>query len=425
MHPEPPRAALETLRSARPAGYPWNGLVSPSVRRAVWLGAAVFTALLLRLYAPAAWSAYHDWTLRRLDPSQLEAQVQSHPDDLAAMYRLGLAYSQADRQADATRVLLAVLQKDPVRPDVLNDLGVSYLLQERFYEASVALRAALEAQPGYAAAHANLGRLHLATKMPYTAVRELEQAARQQTRNVTTLCDLGEAYQATLNFRSAEGAYRRALAADSRSLSAHLGLGRTYISLARYPYAERELGAALALAPGDASALLAMGRLRVETAAGDSDLQAARRLLEQGSRSDPQEPGAWFELGRVQARLKNPKKAIPLFVRALQLSPHHVGAMNQLARALRAAGRPADADRVAATLREMSLRNREVERLEETLQHSPNQWDGRARLAELYIRTGKYGLAALVCRQIQDGDPKHPRLPALRQALEHGQTPRP
>jgi Flp pilus assembly protein TadD len=94
-----------------------------------------------------------------------------------------------------------------------------------------------------------------------------------------------------------------------------------------------------------------------------------------------------------------------------------MGALNQLERALRAAGRIEDADRTAKVFKARSLRDREETQLEEHISHHPEDWDARARLAELYILVGKRGVAALVCKQLQDGAPAHPKLPALLAAL--------
>ena len=53
----------------------------------------------------------------------------------------------------------------------------------------------------------------------------------------------------------------------------------------------------------------------------------------------------------------------------------------------------------------------------------PDDWDAKARLAELYLGAGKRGMAVLIYRQLKEGKPDDPRLPALTQALNPPTTP--
>src|SRR5262245_21495906 len=177
---------LRRIPWRRAESHPAATQVSTRLRLLGWV--LVGTALLAALvYAPLAWSAFQDWKLRRMGLPELEALIRREPGNVRARYQLGLAYARGDRYLEASREFLAVLEKDPVRPDVLNDLGASYLVQERYYEALVALRGARAARPNYAEAWSNLGRLHLATQMPYTAVRELEEAVRLDPRDLNAL----------------------------------------------------------------------------------------------------------------------------------------------------------------------------------------------------------------------------------------------
>jgi tetratricopeptide (TPR) repeat protein len=374
--------------------------------------------LALGFYAPRLQDAYHTWRLRRMSRSQLEAFANAHPGDLDARYRLGLAYAHENRYLEATREWLPVVQRDPSRAAAWNDLGVAYMMQERYYESLLALQSALAADPRFPPAHGNLGRLHLATEMPFTAVRELERAAQLSPKDPRLLCDLGEAYQRTLNLKSAVASYQRALAISPRNLFAHRGLGRAYFGLADYARAEQSLQQALALAPDDPPSLHALSRLRLEQAGSRQEVEAVRGLLERAAKGDANDPEVWYDLGRVHLRLGQPPAALAALKRALTLSPQHPAAIHLLGRALRAAGRTAEAERAEAVFRRMSLRMREESRLEERIHGDPQNWDARARLTEIYLQSGKTGLAALVFRQLQDGAPNHPRLPALKRQLE-------
>jgi tetratricopeptide (TPR) repeat protein len=347
----------------------------------------------------------------------LETRVKSQPSDVRSRYALGLAYANANRYRDASREFLTVLEKDPVRADVLNDLGVSYLLQDRYYEALVALQGSLAAEPNYAAAWANLGRLHLATKMPFTAARELATAVKLNPRDVEGLCDLGNASFQTHSFKGAEEAYLKALRLSPKLVKAYVGLGATYTRLGRRDESDRALVRALELAPDDTTALATLGNERLEKAMSTKDLVAVRELFEKVARLDPTDQEAWYGLGRVDLRLRRGAMAVASLERVLSLDPDHMSALHQLELAYRSAGRVKDADRVGKIFRARAERDREESRLEEQISHVPNDWDSKAKLALLYLQSGKRAMALLVYRQLREGKADHPLLPTLTRML--------
>jgi tetratricopeptide (TPR) repeat protein len=392
--------------------------MTPHDRKWLWLALAVAVVVLAFVYVPGLHLNDHKARLARLPTPQLEALTRKNPEDTEARYYLGLAYAQEGRHNDAIREFLVVQAREPDRADVLNDLGVSYMLQERYYEALISLQGALTAQPDFPIAYANMGRLHLATKMPFTATRELERAAKMEPDNVALLCDLGEAYQRTLNLNAALATFKRVARTDPKSVRAALGEGRAYFSLTRYAEAEQALQRAIKLDPNEPGPSLLLGRMKLERATSPNDLVAAKVLLEQAARLDPEEPEGWYDLGRVAFRSNNSKEAIQYFVRALSVSPEHPGATYQLIRALRTERREADAARLERSFREMSLRSREISRLEEVMVANPRDWESCRRLAELYIADRKPGMAALYVGRLRMGKPSDPGLPALQRGVD-------
>ena len=401
-------AGLSPQKAAKPDSRARKALI--------WVMVALALAALA-VNAPGILRKYQAGQLRSLSMSELEALVRKDPSNVEGRYRLGLAYARADRQPEAVREFVEVLQKAPTRADVLNDLGVSYLLQQRYYECLVALRGALTAEPDMAAARANLGRLYIATHMPFSAVKELERAVNLEPKNPSTLCDLGEAYQRTLNQSAAERAYRKALKVDASYTPARVGLGKILYAQTRYEEAEGELNRALADDPKNVDALTSLGRMRLERPAGESDFGSTRELFERAAKADPQSPDVWYDLGRVAMRERKPADAVEMFRRALRITPSHTAAMNQLERALRAAGQTREADRVARAFHDLAMRGREKNRLEERISRNPGDWESRARLVPIYIESGDIGLAQLVYRQLKEGAPAHPKLPDLERQI--------
>lgn len=373
-------------------------------------------ALLAALYfGPDVLAWQRAQALRRMTPDQLQAEVLHHPNDVEAHYRLGLAYAQQDRQLDATREFLTVIQADPSHADAFNDLGVSYLLQERYQESLMALEAALQARPRDGRAKANLGRLRIATRMPYSAIRELETAVQWAPNDAMAWSDLGQAYQDIQQFGDAERAFLRALKLNERWQPARIGLGQVYTDLGRPEEAERILRAAVQREPENPAALAALGHLLVER--GATRTGEAGKLLAHAAELSPANPEVQYDLGRVALAARDLQTAHASLRKALSLSPEHAGAMTQLQRVLRLQGQDAEAERWAGKLRETSFRTREVKRLEERMSRDNATWDERAQLAQLYMEQGRLSLANTLLRQIQTGAPQHPQLTRLKQLL--------
>lgn len=367
------------------------------------LGLLVLTALFVN--GPALRRSLRERELRRMSAQQLAAELAAHPGDNLVRRHFARAAARENELETATRELLLLLKEEPTDAELLNDLGVLYLLQARYYESLVALQAATQAKPDYASAWANLGRLHMATQMPYTARDELEKAVGLDSRSIETWCDLGEACQRTLNFSAAERAYLKALELKKDHVPALVGLGRVYFSLTQYDQARRRLDRALQLDPRNSAALLTLGRMILEMGSSRTEEQQARDLLNRAALSDPQEPEVYFDLGRLDLRQGRAEDAVRNFRRTLQLANEHPGATHQLARALEAAGRPDEADRVRKIFRNLSMLTREEGRLEELLRQRPNDMELTLRLASIYSRTGKGEMAALLMRQSKGNSP--------------------
>jgi tetratricopeptide (TPR) repeat protein len=387
------------------------------LRRLIGWSALCLSVLSVGLYGPDAWLAYQNRRLREMPLAALEKAVSEPGAGADAAYALGLRYVRENRLQDAVKAMLLANQKAPLRADILNDLGATYLVMDRYYECLVALQGAVLADPKFAPAHANLGRLHLSTRMPFTAMRDLETSVKLDSGSLAAWTDYGEAALRTLNYTTAEKAFRRALELKPDHVEALVGLGNTLFARARYPEAQEQIERALKLDAHHAGAMLARGRLLVNTASGPQDLAAAAEVFRAVTREHDAVADGWYELGRVTLQMRRAAEAVELLKEALRRNGDHPGAMNQMERALRAAGRTADADRTAAVFKQRSLREREETRLEEHIARHPDDWDARANLAAIYLETGKRGLALLVIKQLKDGKPDHRLLPALEAKL--------
>ena len=200
-------------------------------------------------------------------------------------------------------------------------------------------------------------------------------------------------------------------------------MGKVYYSEGKNEQATISLNEALKLAPGSAPALLTLARIGIETAQTPDQLQAAADKIQTALKTEPQSSDGWYDLGKIAIRQNRPKDAIEHLKKALAASPMHNGALHQIERALRADGRTAEADRTKKVLEERLLREREELRLEEYIEHHPKDWDAQGKLAEIYLLSGKRGLAMLLQQRLQQNAPDNAALPALNKALGQQTAP--
>ncbi len=123
----------------------------------------------------------------------LEAAVGMNAQDLEARSRLGAAYAQAGRVADAERAFRAVLDIDPESAEALANLGVLYLRSGRREEAIATLRRAIAAEPALLGARNTLAVAYARSGDLARAVDEWHQIARVRPDDPDILYNLGTA----------------------------------------------------------------------------------------------------------------------------------------------------------------------------------------------------------------------------------------
>jgi tetratricopeptide (TPR) repeat protein len=132
----------------------------------------------------------------------------------------------------------------------------------------------------------------------------------------------GLAHERLMEDKLAAADYRTARQLDEKGVYSTMALARAYVKAQRGQESLQYLKGLLAQYPGYVPAILLRGemyndRLRM----GD-----AQHCFEEILAVDPDHPGAWAGLGRVQLHQKSPKRALMSFERALQKDPTHLAA---------------------------------------------------------------------------------------------------
>lgn len=199
--------------------------------------------------------------------------------------------------------------------------------QGKINEAIAALRQALEARDDYAAAHRSIGVLYRQRGEYGKAVMHLERAAALQPQSADVAYSLGLAYYRNGDKQKALRAIRRAssLKPNDARMRAQLG---TLMVRSDPEGAIVHLKEAVRLEPKNAGHLhqLGLAYRRASTRAGKNEskrreyLKQAQRYLEQAvALGETAELN--FDLGVLYRRLDKPFKSIEHYRRALEMNP--------------------------------------------------------------------------------------------------------
>lgn len=310
-----------------------------------------------------------------------QAVLRQEPRNIAALSNLGVIYSRTSRADQAIAAYKRALQISPDDKAILLNLGLVYLRQEDHAKALPFFSRVVEIDPQHTQALQlqAVCRAYLGQSEP--AIRELEALRAANPHDDGILFLLGFAYlkshdpekakpvfeamfeaagpargqfligranyEATM-FPQAEESFLEVLRLDPQFPGVHLELGKVYICLRRTQDAIRELQLAVKDSPGDANYFL--GALLVQ----EGRFAEGIPYLERARMAKPDSWATYFYLGKAKLRLEQPKEAVVLLQRSVELNPtDEVSAYYQLGKALEACGRQEDARRALAHVRDL------------------------------------------------------------------------
>ena len=250
----------------------------------------------------------------------------------------GMKALDAQKYDAAVELFTKAIAADPQDYAAHFELGLAYSLQNKDAEAIGEYTRTLELKPGLYEGELNLGLSLVRTRKAGDAIAHLRAAAEQKTDQFRPVFYLGEALLETQRFQEAELAYAKALALDATSAAAEAGLGRTLAREGRLQDAEPHYRKAAAL-DSSRNDILDLAA-RYEAAQKPAEAIALYREF-------PENPGAQERMGALLLASGKPEEAIAPLEFAVAKSPT---AANQLALAQAYAGtkQPAKAEPMAA-----------------------------------------------------------------------------
>jgi eukaryotic-like serine/threonine-protein kinase len=316
------------------------------------------------------------------------ARAVSHPTENVDAYRLYLDGRNAMRgQQNLDNVKAAIgffeqaLQKDPGFARAYAGISDGSLRMYRATRenswAEKALSAAQQARrldDKLVEAHLSLGSVYQATGKVSEAIAELTQAAELTPNSDDVFRRLGRAYLASGRGDEAIENYKKAVAVNPYYWVSYSAMGAAYMQLGAYSSAVESLKKVIELEPNNVSghndlgaAYLLMGRFD-ESAA---ELRIALKLQPI--------PQTYTNLGVAYAYAGKHSDAIPMFEKAVELSPKTALFVGNLADGYRWAGNQVKAGTTYDTAIGLALNDLKV---------NPRNASARGNLAQYYAKKG-------------------------------------
>lgn len=259
----------------------------------------------------------------------LQNYLAQRPDDPAAHFQLGYAYSLLDRRDDAKAEYERAIALDSTMAPAHLNLGL--VLLERDPAAAVEpFRRAAELQPEQARPRFLTGLALERSGKLAEALGQYESAMKLDEKTFDVRFALGRVLLTLNRAADAEERFREALALRKDSAPAHLGLANSLLSQKKLEAAAAEFAAYLELQPQDRDA-------RVERAGVLADLERDDEALAELDRAESGAPATLAAL-KLRAQIltiqKKPDQAATALQRAAQLDPRDAEVRARLGRAL-------------------------------------------------------------------------------------------
>lgn len=400
-----------------------------------------------------------------------EQVAERAPETAVIQFYLGSAIRLTDdvhRLPEAAEHLRRATELDPTAAVYFYELGLAHVQLRAWPSARTALEQAAALKADLSEVQRDLGRLYAREGEPARAavarsrylrlagaapqaVRDLEPAVRSHPGDLALSLELGEAYYDSWQTPKTLALLHKLEAADPKNETVLAAVFRGERAAGHHAKALASLDRLLKLTPDDAGLLDQRVDL-LQRLARYSDLET---LLTQLRDQEPENPARHFELGQALAqwstrpdrmeaaeasfrevvrlqpnaaeahyrlgltleRTRRPEEAVRSFRRALDLSPKMTDALRALARGytlIKDKERSAEAFRAYRYLNALDEEQRRLEMPSSLHRATPEE---RKRLADFYVRTGRFESAVSELEAVRYAHPEDREAQRLLAAL--------
>ncbi len=279
------------------------------------------------------------------------------------------------------------------------DMATNYGRQEYVNKAVEEYKYALNADPNSGELATGLADLYFRVGRIADAIRTAKELVQKDDSNLPAHKLLGRIYlrslgqeqgpsgQATPSAQMLElaiGEFTRIVTLEPKSLEDRLLLGQLYTVKHDTAKAEAQFKAAQEIEPASEDVILNLARLHAE----GGDLKRSAEILEAVPVTD-RTPKEEFALGAAYEQVKEPKKAIAAYQRAVDMDPENLDAQRSLGQALLAD------NQLDAALKQF----------QQLITADPEDTAALDRVSEIQRRQGKYTEALVTIRKARAKDP--------------------
>jgi tetratricopeptide (TPR) repeat protein len=343
------------------------------------------------------------------------------PTDEDVQLRAGYLLLLARQFPEAKARALAALQKNPKNAGALILLGNATVGLRDLDTAIEQLEQAIDEAPELTLGYANLGAIYLAKGDREAAEATFRRAVTTSPDSVDAHLSLANFLWASGNQREAESSIKTALTLDPKSITANRALATLYLTEGRFKEAESFLKTYVDLSGNiESRFVLADYYVRYGTVA------EARKLLDVLVEEEDGYIPASLRLAGLDFAAQKREEAYQRVAVVLKARPGNEATLQAKARMLLIDNRPKEALEVTDALIKSNANSapsrylrgvalddsgaleEAVTSLNEALTMSPGSIPIQARLANVYIKQGKYKEALPLAQQVVKGRPRSP-----------------
>lgn len=273
--------------------------------------------------------------------AELERAASSEAGDRQAGFLLALHHIQQQQPDQALDILGKLEAKHPRDPSLLNLKGFAYANKKDFAQARTYFEKSLKLAPGYFSAARNLARLDLNDNKPDAARGRYLGILQHDGKNIRAMMALAELAS---DAKTRLSWIDKAAQADPKALAPRQAQALHYIDTRQPAKALALARASLDVQPDSIQALAFVGKTQL--AAGE--VENARASFSRWVQAEPASTQAQYHLALAEIRLNRADAARAALRQALKITPGFLPAQESLIALETAAGRYADALRLAA-----------------------------------------------------------------------------
>ena len=251
----------------------------------------------------------------------LQTALQNDSENAVAHYQLGIAYAQ---QRDPARAESEWREAVRIRPDLTEALHALAGLEVNRNEMDALLQTAqqiINVQPYSPDGYSLKGVADLAHQKYADAQHDAEEAMKRAPQSAAPYVQLGNIHFAQKQFAQSESFYREALEKDSNSTEALSGLMNTYLGQKQFDKAIAAANAQIAKSPNNSNFYDLLGTALFNT---KKDYPAADAALRKAVDLDKNNIDALEKLGKVQVQEGSADQALALYQQSIKDNPREV-----------------------------------------------------------------------------------------------------